>query len=213
LFYHTLAILHAPAYRDENGGALRQDWPRVPLPDSRQSLLASAALGRQVAALLDTETEQPEALEAWRRPELKNIGVFSLEPGHKLNEETDFKVTAAWGHSGKDGVTMPGKGKVVERASANADPFGKMTYDIYLNDFAFWSNVPTPVWEYTLGGYQVIKKWLSYREHALLNRPLKKDEVLYLTQMARRIAALLLLQPNLDENYRAIIASVYKWPV
>jgi len=57
LFYHTLAMLHAPAYREENAGALRQDWPRVPLPGSRDALLASAALGRQIAALLDTETD------------------------------------------------------------------------------------------------------------------------------------------------------------
>jgi hypothetical protein len=26
------------------------------------------------------------------------------------------------------------------------------------------------------GGYQVIKKWLSYREHKLLGRPLTTDE-------------------------------------
>ena len=24
--------------------------------------------------------------------------------------------------------------------------------------------VPAAVWEYTIGGYQVLKKWLSYRE-------------------------------------------------
>ncbi len=32
------------------------------------------------------------------------------------------------------------------------------------------------VWDYTIGGYQVIKKWLSYREHKLLGRPLTTDE-------------------------------------
>ena len=57
VFYHTLAILHAPDYRKENAGALRQDWPRIPLPDTKEALLASAALGRQIAALLDTETD------------------------------------------------------------------------------------------------------------------------------------------------------------
>jgi len=208
LFFHSLAILHAPAYRAENGGALRQNWPRVPLPDSPQVLRSSAGLGRLVAALLDTETEQPEAVSALGRPELKNIGVFSLQPGHQLDEESDFKVTASWGHAGKEGVTMPGKGSVVERAAAQDAPFGKTTTDIYLNKFAFWSNIPTPVWEYTLGGYQVIKKWLSYREHALLGRPLKKnEEVLYVTQMARRIAALILLQPSLDKNYAAVKVS------
>ena|SRR5438309_756370 len=32
------------------------------------------------------------------------------------------------------------------------------------------------VWAYTIGGYQVIKKWLSDREHKLLGRPLTTDE-------------------------------------
>src|SRR5207247_4506529 len=59
LFYHTLALLHAPAYSTENAGALRQDWPRVPLPDTAELLHASAALGRQIAALLDPEGAVP----------------------------------------------------------------------------------------------------------------------------------------------------------
>jgi hypothetical protein len=49
---------------------------------------------------------------------------------------------------------------------------GATTFDIYLNDVAYWRNVPANVWRYTIGGYQVIKKWLSYRERALLGRDL-----------------------------------------
>jgi hypothetical protein len=61
------------------------------------------------------------------------------------------------------------------------------------------------VWEYTLGGYQVIKKWLSYREKPLLGRGLTVAEVRYVTETARRIAALLAMRPQLDENYRTAI--------
>ena len=32
LFYHALAVLHDPGYRRENAGALRMEWPRIPLP-------------------------------------------------------------------------------------------------------------------------------------------------------------------------------------
>ena len=32
LFHHVLAILHDPAYREANSGALRMEWPRIPLP-------------------------------------------------------------------------------------------------------------------------------------------------------------------------------------
>jgi len=49
---------------------------------------------------------------------------------------------------------------------------------------------------------------------AELGRGLTVDEVTEVSQMARRIAALLLLllQPKLDANYQAVKASTYPWP-
>lgn len=74
--------------------------------------------------------------------------------------------------------------------------WGTQTHDIYLNDEAFWSNVPSAVWEYTIGGYQVLKKWLSYREKNVLDRDITKEEAREFTHIVRRIAALLLLEPT-----------------
>jgi hypothetical protein len=68
------------------------------------------------------------------------------------------------------------------------------------------------VWSYTLGGYQVVKKWLSYREKALLGRSPTGQEATEVSEMIRRIAALLLLHPALDANYRTVKADVYAWP-
>jgi Type ISP C-terminal specificity domain len=104
---------------------------------------------------------------------LKSIGVITRVGGWQLNPDTDLAVTAGWGHAGQGGVTMPGKGKLVQRA-VTADEFaglGDQTVDVYLNDVAYWRYMPLRVWEYTIGGYQVIKKWLSYGEHKLLGRP------------------------------------------
>jgi len=84
---------------------------------------------------------------------------------------------------------------------------GTTTHDIFLNESACWRNVPAKVWEYTIGGYQVMKKWLSYREHALLGRALTTDEAREVTHMARRIATLILLQLELDRNYQAVKAA------
>ena len=72
---------------------------------------------------------------------------------------------------------MPGQGRIVEReytpderaAMGDAIPaLGEKTLDVYLNDHAFWRNVPAAIWDYKLGGYQVLKKWLSYRESDVL---------------------------------------------
>ena len=68
---------------------------------------------------------------------------------------------------------------------------GAATFDVYLNARAFWRNLPSAVWNYKLGGYQVLKKWLSYRERGILDCPLRPEEVRRFTDAARRIAAIL----------------------
>ena len=73
---------------------------------------------------------------------------------------------------------------------------GDSTFDIYLNDGAYWRNVPSAIWHYKLGGYQVLKKWLFYRERKVLGRALKPDEVFYFAEVARRISGILQLVAN-----------------
>lgn len=45
----------------------------------------------------------------------------------------------------------------------------------------------------------------------MLGRPLTVEEARYVTEMIRRIAALLLLEPALDATYRAVSADAYAW--
>lgn len=56
-----------------------------------------------------------------------------------------------------------------------------------------------------------MKKWLSYRERDLLGRSLTTEEAREVMNMARRIAAIMLLDPELDTNYLAIKAATYAW--
>lgn len=117
----------------------------------------------------------------------------------------DYAVTTGWGRFGVNQAVMPGKGRIkkreyttAERAALGHTPstLGESTFDIYLNERAFWRNVPAAVWNYKLGGYQVLKKWLSYREKAILDRPLTPEEVHHFTNTARRITAILLTTEN-----------------
>ena len=206
---HALAIGYAPAYLAENADGIRQDWPRIPLPASHDALLASADLGKQIAALLDTETSVEGVTAGKLRRETKVIAV--------LSSTANLSLTAGWGHAGQNGVTMPGKGKLDSRDYTDDEKpapdllplLGTSTCDVYLNAAACWRNVPANVWDYTIGGYQVLKKWLSYREHALLGRALTADEAREFTHNARRIAALVLLQPRLDKNYATAKAATF----
>ena len=210
LFHHVLAVLHDPAYRRENAGALRMEWPRIPLPgwpdpsspsSAAAKLAESAARGRELARLLDPETPAPGVTTGQLRPEIAAIAEPSTIDGRNMSD-SDFEVTAGWGHFGSGQAVMPGRGHVTLRPYTPAERqdlstahavLGDTTCDIHLNDRAYWRNVPAAVWNYKLGGYQVLKKWLSYRELAVLGRPLTNAEVAHFFATARRIGAILLL--------------------
>ncbi len=229
VWMHTLAIGYSPSYLSENSDAIRQDWPRIPLPNTKEALKASAELGEQVAALLDTEHGISGITAGQIREELKPIGIISRQGGGPL-QDSELALTAGWGHS-QGNMIMPGKGKIVERdytpeecqaieagarkLSMSLDEafarLGERTCDVYLNDMAFWRNIPKGVWDYVIGGYQVIKKWLSYREQGVLGRPLTTEEAREVTNMARRIAALRLMEPALDANYLHCKSNAFQW--
>ena len=209
LFHHVLATLHDPAYRVANAGALRMGWPRIPLPgwpdgnDAQVSdtLASSAARGRELATLLDPETPVLGVTTGTLHPEVTVLAVPATADGRNMTGK-DFELTAGWGHYGTGKAVMPGQGSVVERnftedertiLGAAIPALGEKTLDVYLNKRAFWCNVPAAIWNYKLGGYQVLKKWLSYREHTILNRALTPEEVQYFANTARRIAAILLV--------------------
>ena len=213
LFHHVLATLHDPAYREANAGALRMEWPRIPLPGwpggdaegAAQALARSAAHGRGLAALLDSE--QPVSSGAGT-PLSREIAVPDTVAGRYMAGE-DFAVTAGWGHFGTGDAVMPGRGRIVERAyrpeeraalAEHVAGLGETTFDVYLNEEAYWRNVPSAVWDYRLGGYQVLKKWLSYREHEVLGRRLRAEDVQHFTDTARRIGALLLASSDRPER-------------
>jgi hypothetical protein len=211
------------------------DWPRVPVPGGDAKLLqASADIGITIIGLLDTETQVAGVSKGRLRPGLRVLGLPHKKDGKPLGD-VDLAISAGWGHVQTSGtgslLVMPGTGLVKERdysaaehaaLSAEAkvlglddenifDLLGHRTCDIYLNANVMWTNVPIKVWQYKLGGYQVIKKWLSYRETAILGRPLKPDEVAYVSEMVRRIAAILLLSAALDANYTASKADAVEW--
>ncbi len=212
LFHHVLATVHDPAYRAANAGALRMEWPRIPVPGwsngesdgATASLARSAARGRELARLLDPDTAAPGVTDGTLHPATAIIAVPATVNGRNLTGD-DFAVTAGWGHSGSGDAVMPGQGRVVERAYTptertelgdTAAMLGRTTFDIYLNSNACWRNVPAAVWTYRLGGYQVLKKWLSYRERGVLDRALTPSEVQRFTEISRRIAAILTTAPN-----------------
>jgi len=242
IWLHALAIGYSPLYLSENADGIRQDWPRIPLPDSDKLLRDSARYGSKIADMLDTEKAPVYGLDP---PSDEQVALFdniaditAINPKLKRLSEAEghFELSAGWGYKSKGRneteIVMPGSGRIERRAYSDdemarfeaaapkygltreslVELLGKETCDVYLNGFAYWRNIPVRIWEYYIGGYQVIKKWLSYREKGVLGRSLTIKEVEYVSEIARRLAFLRVLEPRLDANYLAIKANCYKWP-
>ena len=221
-WHHALAITHAPQYLGDNADGIAIDWPRIPLPHARSLLDNSIALGTQVGALLDTEVHVPGVTNGSVAEHLRVLGGIS---------STDLSVSADWGRRDRKGRINPGRGSTKMRNWSEAEKEDLRTgfaakgigeargltllgpaIDVYLNGTTFWRGVPKAAWDYVIGGYLVIKKWLSYREEMILGRPLTKDEAREVTAMVRRLTALILLSDRLDANYAACRDNAYSWP-
>lgn len=113
-------------------------------------------------------------------------------------------MTARWGvlqRLQRGDVVMPGPGRVTE-TSGRVVGLDSGLLDLWLNRDVCVHDVPEAVWSFTVGGYQVLKKWLSYREKSVLGRDLTLQEGRYFSVMVRRVAALLHLSPELDAAYQ-----------
>ena len=189
-----------PAWlRDEGLGVKVDGIQRRPnLSQNAETYLERIGAGvedllHHVFAVLHDPATRGQELAA-PRPEIAEIAVpSSMDSGNMAGD--DFAVTARWGHFGSGQAVMPNQGKVVERPYTpeerdamgdTVSTLGETTYDIYPNERVYWCNVPANVWRYELGGYQVLKMWLSYRESKVLGRSLLPDDVQHFAETSRR---------------------------
>ncbi|MCK6624846.1 MAG: N-6 DNA methylase [Anaerolineae bacterium] len=222
IWLHALAVGYAPAYLQEQADGLRADWPRLPMPEDAAVLQTGAALGEQVAALLNPETDVVGVIAGQIRPALVRVG-YLAEP---YQTEAEREVTVHYSGVGKT-VNRPRTPEEQAGLEAEAAALGlavaelaellggSHTLDIIWNTEQAhrprWQNIPLASWQYVIGGYPVLKKWLSYRHRQDLGRPLSQAELRLFRDLARRVTALILLGPQLDAHYEQCKALAQGW--
>jgi hypothetical protein len=219
VWLHALAVCYSPQYLNEHRDGILGDWPRVPMPSDLSILEASANLGEALAALLDPDVPVVGVTEGKIKAPLLALGALSRIDGKPL-KPADLTLSAGWGHRTAKNIVMPGAGRLKTRAYTEDEAsmigedaiaiFGP-PLDVMLNEVAIWRGIPVNVWNYRIGGYQIIKKWLSYREESVLGRALTKEEVREVTGLVRRVASIMLMSGDLNENYAAARDGSFMW--
>ena len=76
--------------------------------------------------------------------------------------------------------------------------YDEKTHRVYFNKEQYFEGIPKAVWEYRIGAYQVMEKYLKDRK----GRKLSLDEINHYMKVARAIMLTTELQEKVDDIYR-----------
>ena len=183
IFHYAYAVFHSPAYRTRYAEFLKIDFPRLPLTSNRDLFFSLAALGGELVALHLMES-----------PKLNDLITEFPEKGTDLVEKVSFAA------AGRAGPPDPPK---------NGRPGGpslpKEDGRVYINPTQYFGGVPSQVWNFHIGGYQVCEKWLKDRK----GRALTYDDIQHYQKIVIALSETIRVMAEIEK----LIESQGGWPI
>ena len=182
VFHYIYAIFHSPSYRQRYDQFLRADFPRVPLVDDAGLFRTLVDLGRRLtgAHLLESAPSGQPAVS------------FPV-PGDNVIEKGYPKFY-------EPGETPPLENQPISKGrvyiSANAKKGNKRGQ--------YFEGIEPEVWEFRVGGYQPMDKWLKDRR----GRGLSYDDLSHYRHVAAALRETIALMEEVDE---AVAGSPAPW--
>lgn len=183
IFDYIYAVFHSPTYRERYAEFLKIDFPRVPLTSDPALFRDLVGLGGELVRLhLIEHPDLPREAERISYP----------VPG-------DNEVERAHPKYFPPGEVAPGEAEPLERGR------------VYINrtrrkadapNAQYFEGIAPEVWEFQVGGYQVLDKWLKDRR----GRTLDLDDIDHYRQVAVALERTMDLMEQID-------ARIEQWPI
>jgi predicted helicase len=188
VFSYIYAIFHSPTYRKRYAEFLKIDFPRVPLTSDKKLFWTLVALGRELVALhlLESPTVNEFVTKYPKKGPDTVEKVTYLDPGVILSERSESK-------------NLSGRNAERPLDSARGD---KSEGRVYINDEQYFEGVKPEWFEFHIGGYQVLQKWLKDRK----GRKLSNDDITHYQRVVVAIKETTRLMAEIDE-------AIPKWPI
>jgi len=154
ILHYAYAVFHSPTYRERYAEFLKIAFPRLPLTSDRELFKALAERGEELVALHLMES-----------PKLSQLITSFPVPGS--NEVERVRYTEPTGRTEPSAATSGDVG-----ADRCVGP-GR----VYINKTQYFEGIEPEVWEFQVGGYQVLQKWLKDRKRA--GRKLSFDDLFH----------------------------------
>ena len=168
VLHYIYAVLHSPSYRERYAQFLRADFPRIPLPSDLGQFRALAVLGREIT---DVHLLESATLDA--------SDIRFPIPGDDIVEPKHPKYFAP-GETRWPETTPFERGRVYINAGARAQ---------------YFEGIAPDVWEFRIGGYQPLDKWLKDRK----GRKLTVDDQFHYIRIAAALRETIRLMAAIDE--------------
>lgn len=183
IFGYVYALLHSRVYRSRYREQLEEDFPRILIPARNEFFSELSEIGSE--------------LVAW----------------HLLEHRDAVAITPTTQATGVAFPKFQGKDRALEKVGetnreladiqvTSEGPMGR----VLINSTSGFSDVLLPVWQHTIGGYQVLHKWLDDRRKA--GRSLSDDDIAHW----RRIYAALQATQKLTLRVDEVIERHGGWP-
>ncbi|WP_107806499.1 type ISP restriction/modification enzyme [Nodularia spumigena] len=93
------------------------------------------------------------------------------------------------------------KNLITTFANEGNNQVSEVTYNselqrVYINKQSYFTDIPQHIWEFKIGGYQVLDKWLKDRKNA--NRVLSDDEIIHYQKIVVALTETLRLMQEID---------------
>jgi len=175
IFYYIYAIFYSNTYRQKYQEFLKVDFPRVPFTKDYDLFVRLGKLGKK---LVD--------LHLLRSPELN-------KPIVKFYGDGDNRVKIRNYQPVQSGANWQVANKLEETDGA-----------VKINETQSFDGIAKPVWNYYVGGYQVLDKWLKDRT----DRVLTSEDIKHYCQVATALAKTIEIQKKIDELYPEVEKSL-----
>ncbi len=201
ILHYAYAVFHSPTYRERYAELLKIDFPRLPLTSDLALFKALAAKGEELVSLHLMES-----------PELNNLVTSFPVPGpdrvekvryvEKVTEEKKIPTDASPVSVKVFNRRLPLTFDDEVRVKIEPKPEPKPTGRVYINKTQYFEGIEPEVWEFQIGGYQVLHKWLKDRK----GRKLTFDDFFHYQKIVVALKETMRLMGEIDE----LIPS---WPI
>lgn len=175
VFYYAYGVFHSPTYRTRYAEQLKIDFPRLPLTSNKELFKKLVQKGN----------------------ELVNLHLLGENPFDK--SETIFDDTSKW-----DVKTGGEKPENLDDWKVTEVRYDEKTKRVYVNSKQYFEGIEKEIWEFMIGGYQVLDKWLKDRKKA--ERTLSYDDQIHYLKIIVTLRETIKIMKDIDE-------AIPSWPI